>query len=437
MPTEKANAATQVLNAKKFEARTTMDGRIIGSTASTDAPPVTTAGKGVKSAEKANAATQVLNATPFVPKATMDGKPVGQGGDVSVQSAQSAPKNSLKVLELLQNIVNRLKPKEDEKFPEFAPTRLLHPSDKDDSILNLRQILFMLGYLEKATDSPFFDMELEVAVKSFQATHCLNADGVIGEDTKQRLNWSYAKRIKLLNSSIEKISQLVFTDRTAIVNIPTYTLYAFEGNDLKMRMKIIVGRPDRATPQMTSYINAIEFNPVWVVPRTILFKDKIPKIIEDPDYLQSNKLHIFKHDDEDDEVDPSDVDWESANEHDFNYTLKQRPGKTNALGRIRFNLLNKDDIYLHDTPLRSLFKKCSRALSSGCIRLEKPKNLAAWLLNSDIKEVKGAIDTKETETVSLEKNMTVYITYLPVWVEEDGKVLWGDDPYKLDPQPQT
>ncbi|MCX7343296.1 MAG: L,D-transpeptidase family protein [Proteobacteria bacterium] len=388
--------------------------------------------------EKANAATQALNTSPFIPKATMDGKAVGAAGP-AVQppgaAVQSAPKNSLKVLEQLQNVLNRLKPKEDEKFPGFAPTRLLHPSDRDDSIPNLRQILFMLGYLEKATDSPFFDMEVEGAVKTFQASHCLNADGIIGEDTKQRLNWSYAKRIKMLTSSIEKLSQLVFTDRTAIVNIPTYTLYAFEGNNFKMRMKIIVGRPDRPTPQMTSYINGVEFNPAWVVPHTILFKDKIPKIIEDPDYLEKNKLHVFDHDDE--EVDPTEVNWEKANENDFKYTLKQRPGKTNALGRIRFILLNKEDIYLHDTPLRSLFKNCSRALSSGCIRLEKPRNLAAWLLDSDIKEIKGAIATKETETVSLEKNMTVYITYLPVWVEEDGKVLWGDDPYKLDPQPQT
>ena len=388
--------------------------------------------------EKANAATQALNTSPFVPKATMDGKAVGAAASMAAQPpgvVQSAPKNSLKVVEMLQNILNRLKPKEDEKFPEFAPTRLLHPSDKDDSIPNLRQILFMLGYLEKTTDSPFFDMELEEAVKSFQASHCLNADGVIGEDTKLRLNWSYAKRIKMLSSSIEKLSQLVLTDRTAIVNIPTYTLHAFEGNNLKMRMKIIVGQSGRPTPQMTSYINAVEFNPIWVVPPTILFKDKIPKIIEDANYLEKNKLHVFDHEDE--EVDPEDVDWEKANEHDFNYTLKQRPGKTNALGRLRFNLLNEDHIYLHDTPLRSLFKKCSRALSSGCIRLEKPRNLAAWLLNSDIKKIKGAIATKETEVVHLEKNMTVYITYLSVWAEEDGKILWGDDPYKLDPQQQA
>ena len=86
---------------------------------------------------------------------------------------------------------------------------------------------------------------------------------------------------------------------------------------------------------------------------------------------------------------------------------------------------------MHDTPLRNLFKKCSRALSSGCIRLEKPMKLAAWLLNKKMGDVKDIIATKETEEYKLDKNMTVYITYLPVWVEEDGRVIWGDDPYNL------
>ncbi len=104
---------------------------------------------------------------------------------------------------------------------------------------------------------------------------------------------------------------------------------------------------------------------------------------------------------------------------------------------MRFNLLNKADIYLHDTPLRDLFKKCTRALSSGCVRLEKPVKLAAWLLGEEPDAIKEAIDTDDTLTKKLAKNMTVHITYLPVWVEEDDQVLWGDDPYKLNPQPQT
>lgn len=395
------------------------------------------------SVEKANEATQALNAQTFVPKATMDGRALGEVSQTSATassktgtaSSEVKVKSDLRMVQILRTELNRLKPKEDESLPKFAPDRHLHPSDRNDSIPTLRQILYALGYLKTLTDSPFFDMALEEAVKAFQASHCIEADGIIGKDTEERLNWSYAKRIKMLSDSIARLSQIIFTDRTAIVNIPTYTLHAFEGNHFKMRMKAIVGRPDRQTPQITSYINAIEFNPDWTIPHTILFEDKIPAIVKDTSYLKKNRLQVFDH--EENEVDPSDVDWEEADEHNFPYLLRQKAGKGNALGRLRFNLLNKEDVYLHDTPIRSLFKKGSRALSSGCIRLEKPMKLAAWLLDEDIEAVKEAINTKETASVDLEKNITVYITYLPVLAEEDNQsILWGDDPYKLEPQPQ-
>lgn len=390
--------------------------------------------------DKANDATKALNSQTFVPKATMDGRPIGAvDSSASASQSQSTPtvaKSNIRMVEILQTMLTRLKPKEDDSLPKFAPNRALHPSEKDDNIPALRQILYTLGYLKNLTDSPFFDMELEDAVKAFQASHCLNADGIIGKDTEDRINWSYAKRIKMLNDSIEKLSQLVFTDRTAIVNICTYSLHAFAGNHLKMRMKVIVGRKDRQTPQMTSYVNSVEFNPVWVVPKTILFEDKIPEIIKDVHYIEKNKLQVFDH--ENNEIDPSDVNWEEANEHNFPYVLEQESGKGNALGRVKFNLLNKDDVYMHDTPLHRLFKSTPRALSSGCIRLEKPLHLAAWLLDEELSTVKDAIRTKETATVDLEKNLTVYITYLPVLADEEGQsVLWGDDPYEqFAPQPQ-
>lgn len=384
-------------------------------------------------AEKANQATAELSAKTFVPTASMDGKIAN--GVSTPAAAPTVAQNNLKVIATLQNMQNRLKSKEDDELPKFDPNRELHPSDKDDSIPNLRQILQSLGYLEKATDSPFFDIELETAVKAFQASHCLDADGVIGDDTKARLNWSYATRLKMIADSIEKLKPLVFTKRTAIVNIPTYTMHVFEGHNLKMSMKAIVGQPKRPTPTMTSYINAVEINPSWVVPHTILFEDKIPEIIKNVRYLKKNNLQIFDHDDN--EVDPKDVDWEEADEHDFLYTLKQKPGAKNALGRIRFNLVNNQEIYLHDTPLHNLFKKCSRSLSSGCIRLEKPVKLAAWLLGEEPDAIKEAIDTDDTTTKKLGKNMTVHITYLQVWVEANGQVLWGADPYHLNPQPQT
>ena len=373
---------------------------------------------------RANKATAELNRKPFVPAATVG------------QSNSALPLNHLKELSLLQKLRKVLKAKEDVTLPEFAPNRPLRPSDKDDNIPALRQILQSLGYLEKATDSPFFDMELENAVKAFQAGHCIEPDGIIGDETKARINWSYEKRLKKIDASIAKIKNLVFTDRTVIVNIPTYTLHAFENQKLKMCMKVIVGKPKRPTPQMTSYINGVEYNPAWVVPNTILFEDKLPQIQEDKEFFEKNNLQVFDH--YESEVDPDTVDWSEVDIHDFSYIFKQRPGKKNALGLLKFNLQNDECIYMHDTSQRELFKKYSRALSSGCIRLEKAGKFAGWLQNLEKDEVKIAIDTEETKTETLEKPITVYITYIPVWVDEhqgDGKVLWGDDPYSLEPKP--
>lgn len=364
--------------------------------------------------------------------------------DLKTQPSETANKNSpdvnpknVKILVLLQRLEEILKEKADVTLPEFLPVKALRSGDKDDSLIILRQILQSLGYLEKATDSPFFDVELEKAVKAFQAGHCLEADGVIGDGTKERLNWPYAKRLRMIRDSIAKIKNLIFSDRTIIINIPTYSLYAYDASSkLIMNMKAIVGRPNRPTPLITSYINGVEFNPVWVVPYTILVDDELPKIQEDKDFFSKNSMKVF--DRNGNEVDSSKVDWNDIDVNDFPYILKQDPGKNNALGLIKFNLQNNDAIYVHDTSHHELFKKYVRALSSGCVRIEQAGKLASWLLDISKDDVKAAIDKGETKTQVLKKPVTVYITYIPVWINEefgDGRVLWGDDPYNLEPKP--
>lgn len=376
-------------------------------------------------------ATAALNKKPFVPTA-----PKAAANDAAVGTPQ-ASQNTLKTLALLQKLQSVLKEKKDETLPEFAPNRSLRPSDKDPiNIPALRQILQSLGYLEKATDSPFFDEELEKAVKAFQAGHCLKTDGIIGDETKARINWTYEKRLAMVNASISELQKLVFTDRTVIVNIPTYTIYAYENQKLVMRMKAIVGTKKRPTPMMTSYIDGLEFNPVWVVPETILFEDHIPKIQNDPNFFETSNIEVQDHDEND--IDPSTVDWSEVDTHDFPYVFKQKPGKKNALGLVKFNLQNNEAVYMHDTSQPGLFKNPSRGLSSGCIRLEKAGKFACWLLNLEADDVREMIDTGETETKSLEKLVAVHIIYSPVWVEEQhekDKVLWGDDPYKQEPSP--
>lgn len=376
-------------------------------------------------------ATAALNKKAFVPKTT----PATVSNSVA-SDGQTPSQNHLKVLTLLQKLQKILQEKKDVTLPEFAPSRPLRPSDKDDNIPALRQILQSLGYLEKATDSPFFDVELENAVKAFQAGHCLKADGIIGDETKIKINWPYTKRLTMVNDSIAKIQNLVFTDRTTIINIPTYTMYVYDNQKLTMRMKVIVGKKKRPTPIMTSYIDGIEFNPVWVVPNTILVEDHLPKIQQDPNFFETSNIEVEDHDGN--VVDPNDVEWDEISIHDFPYVFKQKPGKKNALGLVKFNLQNYEAVYMHDTSQPELFKGPSRALSSGCIRLEKAGKFACWLLDLDADGVREIIDTGETETKPLEKLVAVHITYLPVWIEEqqgNGKVLWGDDPYNIEPKP--
>lgn len=367
----------------------------------------------LSNADRANMATQALNT-----KSQNSNDQSSDHPDLS------------KIIESLTKIRDDLKAQND-KFPsvltDFSANRSLRQYDKDDAIINLRKILNLYGYLTQASDSTFFDLELETAVKIFQADHCLENDGVVGEGTKERLNWSFAKRIKLLDETLEKLKNLIFTERTVIANIPTYTLVAFNNKKQKMCMKIIVGKFERQTPEMTSYIDAVEFNPAWIIPKTILFQDKLPSMQHDPTYFEKTDLHVFDQDRN--EVDPSEIEWNDYNENNFPFFLVQPPGSQNALGRFKFNLRNDDLIFMHDTSRPDLFKSASRALSSGCIRLEKPSWFAKWLLRMNKNELQENLEDGVTKTTKLPHEVMVYVTYLPVWLTDEGKPLWGNDPY--------
>lgn len=357
--------------------------------------------------------------------------------DSAEQQTFSATQTSkLNLIERLTKLHEILILKKDLKLPEFQPERIIHPNDKHDSIIILRKILNALGYLDQLSDSNFYDLALEEAVKNFQASHCIEPDGILVAQTVERLNWPFCKRIDMLKKTIDSLESFTLLDKTIIVNIPTYKLYCFENGEEILDMKVIVGTKKRATPTMVSYINALTYYPEWTIPRTIFFKDKLPLIQSDENYFEKNMLQVFETDGEEQtEKNPSEIDWSEIDEHNFDYIIKQKPGKKNALGKIQFNLVNDDQIYLHDTPQKKLFKKYARSFSSGCVRVEKPSELAAWLLDVTKQDVKESLAAEETTKKVLAKSAAVQITYLPMWVEKDGKVLWGDDPYKFNKNP--
>jgi len=183
----------------------------------------------------------------------------------------------------------------------------------------------------------------------------------------------------------------------------------------------------------------LELNPYWNVPKNIMVREIIPKMSKDPDYLAKNNLKvIWEGQGRIEVIDPEALDWSLASAKNFNYKLRQDPGPQNPLGRIKFMFPNRFNVYLHDTPVKNLFSKNVRAFSHGCIRIEKPMELAEYLLKRDPswtqERIQAAIDDGRNKAVRLPQPIAVYILYLTAWVDEAGRLNFREDVYDRDIQ---
>jgi murein L,D-transpeptidase YcbB/YkuD len=225
-------------------------------------------------------------------------------------------------------------------------------------------------------------------------------------------------------------------ERHVLVNMAGFELDFVENGNPVLNMRVVVGRPYRQTPAFTGRISYLQFHPYWTVPRIIAVEDLLPKFSENPDQLVKDGYRLFDGPDDDSEIDPASVDWFSLGRHNFPYRLRQDPGPKNALGRVKFMFPNRFAIYMHDTPSRSLFERSVRSFSSGCIRVEKPIELAVRLLENkkgwDLDRINAAIDSGETMTVGLPAPIPVHLTYLTAWTAEDGEIHFRGDLYGRD-----
>lgn len=221
--------------------------------------------------------------------------------------------------------------------------------------------------------------------------------------------------------------------RYIMVNMAGYELAVNEAGVQVMKMRVIVGRNYRQTPVFASEISRLVLNPDWVVPPTILREDILPQVRRNPARLARLHLRVLSNGRE---VDPSSVDWATVDANHFFYTLRQEPGPLNPLGRIKFQVDRGNGIYLHDTPDRHLFDQPGRALSSGCIRLERPEELALYLLADpqrwDLVRLEEAINRGKTEGVPLAEPTPIYFTYWTAWVDEAGVLQQREDVYGRD-----
>ncbi len=307
----------------------------------------------------------------------------------------------------------------------------------DERIPKLRKRLAFTGHFEgKNTKSDHFDEELERAVVRFQKRHRLISDGTVGENTYKALNVPVKRKIDQIRVNLERSRWISHNipDEFMIVDIAGFQIHHYQNFNIKWTSRVQVGKSFRKTPVFNSHIKYVVFNPTWTLPPTVLEEDILPKIKKNPDYLQKMKINVF--DTKNRIVDPSLVDWTAYSGKHMPYTFRQEPGQHNSMGRIKFIFPNKHFVYLHDSPSRSLYALNDRALSSGCIRVEKYIELAEILLNDpenwNQQNIRNLIDTLKIKRVNLLKPMPISLFYWTVSFDEKENIIFKKDIYDRD-----
>ncbi len=281
-----------------------------------------------------------------------------------------------------------------------------------------------------------FDAELDEAVRRFQRRHGLLVDGIVGRRTLAALNVPIAERIRQLEVNLERLRWLPESlgERYVLVNIPAFRMRIMEAGSEVLAASVIVGRRGRPTPLLSGVINHLVLSPRWHVPYSIAVKDKLPLLRRDPYALFRQGIRIY--DARGRGLDPGAIDWTKVSRKNFPYRLRQDPGSANALGQIKFMFPNPHQVYLHDTPQKSLFRRSQRAFSSGCVRVSKPFEMAEYLLRDkprwDRAAIVAASRGKRERYVTLSEKIPVHIVYWTAWADEGDVVHFRSDIYRRD-----
>lgn len=317
----------------------------------------------------------------------------------------------------------------------------LKPGDVDARIPALRARLSATGDLGTAVattggNPENYDAALEAAVRNFQARMGLSADGAIGTGTLAELNVPVEGRIQQLRINLDRGRVLLYDlpPEFVVVNIASQQVSYARNEQLVWTARAQVGREYRQTPEYRSEINYLVLNPTWTVPPGIIRNDILPAAKRDPASITRRGLRVLDRAGR--EVAPSSVNWNQYSTGHIPYTLRQDPGPTNALGLVKFMFPNPYAVYLHDTPSRSKFESDMRTTSSGCVRVERPFELAELLLNDAEKWNRAAIDqavsSGKLQNVTLKKRVPVLLVYWTAWVDANGTAQFRRDIYGRD-----
>ncbi len=312
----------------------------------------------------------------------------------------------------------------------------LRPGAKGPAVATLRRRLAAEDDSLSDTRKQSWDSELTTAVKRFQFRMGLKQTGVVAGATLRALDVPATVRFRQLASSAQRLAgvDFPFGERYIVVNIPSTAVDAVENDRVVHRYAAIVGDPEHHSPEVQAKIVAVNVNPTWTVPVSIIKNEIAPHMLKDPGYLARQRIRVLNNKGE--EVDPRSINWTS--ERAVNYTLRQDSGAGNSLGSIRISMPNAHAVYMHDTPSRNLFANDYRFLSHGCVRVQGVTDLAAWLLDGasgphvSKEEINAKIASGEREEVKLARPVPVVWVYMTGWASADGTVHFRDDVYHLD-----
>lgn len=286
-------------------------------------------------------------------------------------------------------------------------------------------------------EGPVYNVQLQAAIRRFQGTEGLEVDGRIGPFTWAALNTPVEAKIGQLRTALDMRRGLAAPpDRRIDVNIPHFRLKLTNAGRVVQDMAVVVGRVDRQTPMLDVRLVAVQFNPPWGVPDRNAREDLLPRFRREPGRMQALGYRLYQRiDGELTEIDATTLDFGAYSKDRFPFIIRQDPGEANALGRIKFVMPNRDDIFMHDTPDRHLFRRPDRAFSSGCIRLERPMDLLSEAFSGmpawDRERFDRVLESRTTQGVALARAIPVRLHYDTVIVEA-STVVMRRDIYGLD-----
>ncbi|WP_428839567.1 L,D-transpeptidase family protein [Brucella oryzae] len=330
--------------------------------------------------------------------------------------------------------------------PSAEPIRLslngiIKPGDTNDQLSKVVALISRhapASYLaehKQALDThasgDVYDPELVAAIKDYQKLSGGTPDGIIGRNTVSALQGeqSSVKRDRILYS-MERLRWLPhdFGTRYVMVNQPAYRAEYFEDGKEKLAMNVVIGSPTHQTYFFYNKVQTVVFNPSWGVPRSIILNEMLPKVMRDTSYLDRNGYEVYVGGKK---VSASAVNWSAVAAGKAHVGIRQKPSLDNALGELKILFPNAHDIYMHDTPAKSYFSRDMRALSHGCIRLERPRDMAAAVLGTSVTDLQKYFGKNE-RGIKVKEPVPVFISYFTAWPEADGKIHYYGDVYNRD-----